>query len=288
MTAERSPRAILRTAREAILSRPVIFLLIVALGGALDVLFHMAVGDLMPRPPEFGALVNRFGFAPVVMAWIAMAFVGMGLTFLFWARRMGGSGLAKGLRYGLAIGVMIQVAMFEGVGLLGTPVIAELVMGLADAVPIFLMILLLGWWLAPHSPPAAPAAVSAGLWALLPFALIYGGGRLLAQLLGIIESGLDDGPVATILWSFAMGAVIGLAWMMLADLRRGFPGVGGALAFGLGVYGVNWALFMTFVPMVFPDALADTALRVGIDILLVTGAALLAGSREAAARQADG
>jgi hypothetical protein len=40
---------------------------------------------------------------------------------------------------------------------------------------------------------------------------------------------------------------------------------------------VNWVLFMTFVPMVFPGALADTALRVGLDILLVTGAAFLAG-----------
>jgi hypothetical protein len=44
------------------------------------------------------------------------------------------------------------------------------------------------------------------------------------------------------------------------------------------VFGINWALFMTFVPMVFPDALADTALRVGLDILLVTGAALLVGA----------
>jgi hypothetical protein len=221
MTAGSGPRTILRTAREAILSRPVTFLLIVALAGALDVLLHMAVGDLTPGPPEFGALVNRFGFAPVVMAWIAMAFAGMGLTFLYWASRMGGSGLAKGLRYGLAIGLMIQVAMFEGVGLLGTPVIGELAMGLADAVPIFLMILLLGWRLVPDSPAAAPVRESAGPSALLLFALIYGGGRILAQLLGIIGSGLDDGAVATVLWSFAMGAVIGLAWMMRAHSTEG-------------------------------------------------------------------
>ncbi len=263
---------------------PAVFLLIVALCGALDVLLHVAVGDLMPLPAEFSPLVERFGFNAVVLVWIALAFTGMGLAFLFWARRMTGSGLSKGLRYGLALGLMIQVAIFEGVGLLGTPFLAELVMGLADAVPIFLMILLLGWRLAPSSPPAAPVPVSAGPRTLLIFALIYGGGRIGAQMLGIIDSGLDGGAVATILWSFAMGAAIGLVWLMLADLRRGMPRSAAALAFGLGVYGVNWALFMTFVPMVFPDALADTALRVGIDILLVVIAALLAGSRGSVAR----
>lgn len=33
---------------------------------------------------------------------------------------------------------------------------------------------------------------------------------------------------------------------------------------------------MTFVPMVFPDALRDSTLRVGLDILLATRASLLA------------
>jgi hypothetical protein len=212
----------------------------------------------------------------------------MGLTFLFWARRMGGSGLAKGLRYGLAIGLMIQVAMFEGVGLLGTPLLAELVMGLADSVPIFLTILILGWWLASDSPPSAPVPLSDGLRVILPFALIYGGGRIGAQMLGIIDSGLDGAAVATVLWSLRHGR--GDRRRLADPDRRAARSLSPRWGAGLrlGVYGVNWALFMTFVPMVFPGALADTALRVGLDILLVTSAALLAGSRGEVAPQAAG
>ncbi|MGY6534799.1 MAG: hypothetical protein ACXIVG_05575 [Pararhodobacter sp.] len=69
------------------------------------------------------------------------------------------------------------------------------------------------------------------------------------------------------------------------DALRGLSRDAAALAFGLGVFGVNWVLFMTFVPMVFPGALPDTALRVGLDILLVKGAALLVGALQ---RQAAG
>ena len=255
--------------------RSVIFLLIVALSGALDVGLHMVAGGLMPMPSEFSALVNRFGFAPVVIVWIVLAFIGMGLVFLFWARRMAGKGLAKGLRYGLALGFMILVAMFEGVGLLGSPLIGEFVMGLADAVPIALMMVLLGWTLAPDSPDSDARSGLSVLPVLLVFALVFGFGRTGVQTLGLIESGLAERLLPSLIWPFAMGAAVGALFLALGDAMRGLPRAAVALAFGLGVFGANWALFMTFVPMVFPDALVDTVLRVGLDILFVTGAALL-------------
>ena len=259
------------------MSRPLIFVVIVIFCGALDIALHMAGGNLMPMPSVFSALVNRFGFGAVVMVWIALAFTGMGLVFLVWAQRMAGSGRQKGLRYGLALGLMILVAMFEGVGLLGTPLMGELAMGLADAVPLFLMIAALGWTLAPDGADA-PARARCPVWpVLMIFALVYGLGRTGAQMLGLISSGLADRLLPSLIWPFVMGAVIGVLFLALAHSLRGFSRGGAALAFGIGAFGANWALFMAFVPMVFPDALLDTALRVGLDILLVTGAALLIG-----------
>lgn len=257
--------------------RPLIFVLIITLCGALDIALHMAGGDLMPMPSVFSALVNRFGFGAVVMVWIALAFSGMGLVFLAWARRVAGSGRQKGLRYGLALGLMILVAMFEGVGLLGTPLAGELAMGLADAVPIFLMITLLGWTLTADSPAAAGHGRRPVWPVLLAFALVYGFGRTGVQMLGLIDSGLAQRLLPSLIWPFAMGAAIGVLFLALGDALRGLSRGTAALAFGLGAFGVNWALFMVFVPMVFPDALPDTALRVGVDIVLVTGAALLMG-----------
>lgn len=255
--------------------RALTFLLIVAACGALDIALHMAGGDLMPMPSAFSPLVDRLGFGAVAAAWIALAFTGMGLTFLFWSRRMAGSGAHKGLRYGLALGLMILIAMFEGVGLLGTPLIGELAMGLADAVPIALMIALLGWTLAPDSPDAEARGRPQALRVLVVFALVYGVGRTGVQFLGLIESGLAERVLPSLIWPFAMGAAIGVLFLASADALRGLSRGAGTLAFGFGIFGANWALFMTFVPMVFPDALADTALRVGLDIQFVSGAALL-------------
>ncbi len=256
------------------MSRLLLFVLIVTLCGALDIALHMAGGDLMPMPSAFSPLVDRFGFGTVAAIWIALAFTGMGLVFLAWARRMAGRGWQNGLHYGLALGLVILIAMFEGVGLLGTPLIGELAMGLADAVPIALMIAALGWTLAADKPdaPARPR-----VWpVLLVFALIFGLGRTGVQMLGLIESGMAERPLPTLIWPFAMGAAIGVLYLVLEDALRGLSRASGALVFGFGMFGANWALFMTFVPMVFPGALADAALRVGLDVLLVTGAASLA------------
>lgn len=255
--------------------RLLIFLLIVAICGALDIALHMVGGDLMPMPSVFSPLVNQFGFSTLAAAWIALAFTGMGLAFLFWARHMVGSGWPKGVRYGLALGLMILIAMFEGVGLLGTPLIGELVMGLADAIPIALMIALLGWKLAPDSPNVDACGRLPGLLVLVVFALVFGFGRAGIQYLGLIESGLTERALPSLFWPFAMGAATGVLFLAVTDALRDLSRVSAALAFGLGVFGVNWALFMSFVPMVFPDAWADTALRVGLDILIVTCAALL-------------
>lgn len=258
--------------------RIMVFLLIVVLCGALDIVMHMAAGDLMPLPPEFSALVNRFGFGPVVSVWIALAFTGMGLLFLFWARRMAGTGRNKGLRYGLALGLVILFAMFEGVGLLGTPLIGEAVMGLADAVPIALMIVLLGWTLAADSE-GAPRRAGLSVWpALIVFALSHGLGRTLVQVLGIIDSGLVERLLPSLLWPFAMGVAVGVLYLAVTDAMRGMSRAVAALAFGVGIFGANWVLFMAFVPMVFPDAVLDSILRVGIDILLVTAASLIVGN----------
>ena len=257
--------------------RPLIFLLIVALCGALDIGLHMAMGDLMPLPSAFGPLVKRFGFGAVAAAKIALAFSGMGLAFLFWARRMAGSGWRKGLRYGLALGLIILIAMFEGVGLLGTSLIGELAMGLADAVPIALMIALLGWMLASASPDADALGRPTVLRVLVVFALVFGLGRTGVQILGLIEFDLTERLLPSLIWPFAMGNAIGVLFLALDDAMRDLARATAALAFGLGVFGANWTLFMTFVPMVFPDALAGTVVRVSLDIVLVTGAAFLVG-----------
>lgn len=69
----------------------------------------------------------------------------------------------------------------------------------------------------------------------------------------------------------AAGVVSALTAARLGSARLGIsirsaatqPDSTAALVFDISVFGTNWALFMTFVPMVLPDALRDSTLRVG-------------------------
>jgi hypothetical protein len=263
--------------------RPLIFLLIVAISTALDIGLHAATADFLPLPADFvgSVLVRRFGFEFVALVWAIVAFTGMGLIFLAVERLMAGSGLGKGLRYGIGLGLVVQVAMLEGIALFGNRIVDEAVVGMSDAVPVLIMGALLGRFLATEGPPAPAvdlllkeAAVTVAV-----FALVFGGGRLGAQMAGVIDTALPVRPGATIIWTFIMGATIGLFYRLVKDAFRGLAPLPRALGFGMGVLGLNWALFMVFVPMIFPGTLTDVLLRVGLDIALVTLACLLATGR---------
>jgi hypothetical protein len=44
----------------------------------------------------------------------------------------------------------------------------------------------------------------------------------------------------------------------------------GAVTFGLLIFGVNWAVFLVFMPFLFSGFLVDVLSRIAIDVFLVT------------------
>jgi len=63
---------------------------------------------------------------------------------------------------------------------------------------------------------------------LIAFTLIDGFGRAGVQLLGLIESGLAERVLPSLIWPFAMGAAIGVLFLALSDALRGLSGGVGA------------------------------------------------------------
>ncbi len=98
--------------------RAVTFVVIVVVCGVLDVVLHTLTEGFLSPLEAYSPLVERLGLGPVASAWVALAFTGLGLVFLRIERHMAGSALSKGLRYGLAVGLMVQVAMIEVVAIL--------------------------------------------------------------------------------------------------------------------------------------------------------------------------
>lgn len=72
-----------------------------------------------------------------------------------------------------------------------------------------------------------------------------------------------------------MGVVIGLAFILVNNSRDKIDMKNGVWKFSCLIFGLNWALFLLFMPLMLSGYLADVLLRIFIDTTLVIGASYL-------------
>lgn len=152
----------------------------------------------------------------------------------------------------------------------GNPLVQELFMGFADALPIFLLGLLLGVFVAQDSssqPDIAPDRITP---TVIP---IIGGVYLIGRYIGYTLLGVESAylarPLDTALWTLGMGTWIGLIyWRLRAGVPAQTP-LERALRFGGLVFGLNWACFIFFMPILFAMDWSDVVLRTVNDIIWV-------------------
>jgi hypothetical protein len=181
-------------------------------------------------------------------------------------------GIKKGLRYGSAIALIWLFAMLEGVSLFGNPLINEFMVGLSDAIPVFLMGILLSLVKTEETENIAVKPFTLGLKikALCVFTGIFLIGRYIAYFTGVIQAGYQTSPLYTFSWTLLMGACIGTVCILLGNSKNPMLLEHNSLKFGLLVFGINWAVFLAFMPLLFSGYLVDVLFRITIDILLVT------------------
>jgi len=246
----------------------------------LDIVLHLAASaySTMPETADYSVLAERLGAGASATLWALLAFSSVACVFYRFQDSIPGAGLKKGLRYGAGIALLWLFAMLEGVALFGNPLAKEFVTGLSDAIPILAMSMLLGLFVAEHGSVAGWKRFALGrkLLAIGVFSAIFFLGRYAAYMTGAIQSGYRTNAVHTLLWTLLMGVCIGIVGILLGQAARGSFLPRRALTFGLVLFGVNWAVFLVFMPIMFSGFLADVLARIALDILLVTSAYHLA------------
>ncbi|MBI9096206.1 MAG: hypothetical protein JEY71_15165 [Sphaerochaeta sp.] len=245
----------------------------------LDIVLHMVTSpySTMPDNPNLSFVANILGIEITASLWALSAF--SVVAFVFWRIRdaIPKEGVSKGLRYGTAIALLWFLAMLEGVSLFGNPLIKEIIVGLSDAIPVFLMGVLLGL----VKPEKGSGTTSVELSpkqktkTIVLFTVIFLVGRYIAYSLGVIKSGSKTMPIQTFAWTLLMGIAIGTAFMLLGTKRKGKSVQHRAWEFGFLTFGLNWAVFLVFMPLVFSGYIVDVLLRMVIDSTLVTVASYL-------------
>ena len=236
---------------------------IVCVGVILDIAAHQLAPQLttsaesgtsgaIPFPPS---IIARLGlFVPVFLVFALVAFGLLAAVFVYLQADLPQSRWKKGLLYGLSFGGLWYIGMLEASLVLGTPLKQELFMGFADALPIFIMGVLLGAFVGTtQNSRLRQARVSAIVIPCIAFC--YCVGRYIAYISLHIQSAYTTNPLGTFLWTLVMGVWIGIIYWFLESGLKNVSAIKRAIIFGCVVYGsdccpfaeMNWT-FINYPP----------------------------------------
>jgi hypothetical protein len=240
----------------------------------IDIILHSITSaySTMPEKANYSKLAELFGTEITATLWALLAFSGAAYAFHRLHSSIPGVGHAKGLRYGTAILLLWLFAMLEGVSLFGNSIINEFVVGLSDAIPVFLMGILLNLSIAKKrkNSELKQLTFSQKMTALCVFTGIFLIGRYVVYFPGLIQSGYKTSPLYTFLWTLLMGTCIGVVCILLENNDNTLSVKRKAAKFSFLVFGVNWATFLIFMPLLFSGFIIDVLIRIILDISLVT------------------
>jgi hypothetical protein len=244
----------------------------VVIGAVLAIALHAIVGSFVVVADElnFGVLGRTLGAEVVASFWALLAFSGSAYVFYRYHMTIRGTGLWKGLRYGSAIALLWLVGMLEGVALFGNPIHVEFLVGLSDAVPVLIMSILLGVFVF-HTGSSATGLSSRirPVPVLITIAVVFLTGRYIGYVSGMIGTGHSEYPVEAFVWTLLMGLSVGVAFLLLGNATYMSSTIRSAAGFGFWIFGVNWIVFMAFIPLLFEGVIVDIIARVSLDIVVV-------------------
>lgn len=246
----------------------------------LDIFLHMLTSQYstMPDNPDLSIIATIMGIEAIAFLWALLAFSVASFVFLRIRDKLPGEGVQKGLRYGTAVALIWFLAMLEGVSLFGNPIIKEAIVGLSDAIPVFLLGVLLSLVkskkcsrnyaeaLFPHQKSKV----------ILLFTVLFAAGRLLAYSTGVIKSGIHGMAIETFVWTILMGIAIGASFVLLENNQNETSLKRKIGIFSLFIFGMNWTVFLIFMPLLFSGYIADILIRIVIDTILVMISSCLA------------
>lgn len=253
--------------------------MIVMVGVMLDIFMHIVTSPFstIREDANFSMMAITLGTEITATLWALCAFSGVAFVFLHIRDQIPGEGVKKGLRFGTAIGLLWLFAMLEGVSLFGNPLIKEFIVGLSDAIPVFVMSILLSLlrFDKVERGLSATSTIRQKINTVLVFMCTFLTGRYIAYYSGVIQSGLQSKPLRTFIWTLFMGFFIGLVFVLLNKTGIELSLRQSTLKFGLLIFGINWALFLLFMPLLFTGYFTDALFRIIIDVTFVLIASFL-------------
>jgi len=221
-------------------------------------------------PDRLSVVANALSFVGTVTLFFLVTYYLIATVFLRYERKLYGRKLHRALLFGCLVGGIWWVGMIEGMFAFGTDFVEEFLMGLLDFIPIVALCLLLANFMVEEKPEPVSrrinwgvAFVEAGI-----FSALFVAGRGLRYL--TIGGGYEPADMtAVMLWTAAFAVMIALNYVFLKNAFREASPIRSALRFTFILFGIHYALFVYFVPLIFSGLFIDLTIVLATDLILV-------------------
>ena len=256
----------------------------------LTTIFSLAIHAFAPptvpiTPDRLSVVANALSFVGTVTFFFLVTYYLIATVFLRYEQKLYGRKLHRALLFGCLVGGIWWVGMIEAMFAFGTDFVDEFILGLLDFIPIVVLCLLLSVFMVEEKPESVSRRINWGI-ALVEvglFSALFTAGRGLRYL--IVGGGYEMADLpAIMLWTAAFAVMIALNYIFLKSAFQDASPMRSALRFTFILFGIHYALFVYFVPLIFSGLLIDLTIVLTTDLILVLLASLI--TAQVAARMA--
>lgn len=234
----------------------------------VDVILHRLFAPRIEYNFSPSVFIEKGLFLPVVIMALIIWFGSLAIIFNLIQMNLSGSKTMKGLRFGIAFGVLCFLAIFEMCLVFDSSPGDELRTSATDGVSILLLGLLLGHLTGTHSTyPSSRMKLSHKSFIVIP--LIFLVGRYFGYMIINIMSAYSEKPIGTLLWTLGVGYwITAMYWLLKETSER--SAMVQAVRFGVVIFGSYWLIYNSFVLLFLKLSILNVFLRVIIDVISIT------------------
>jgi hypothetical protein len=220
---------------------------------------------------ELSILLKTFDIRLVAGITVYICFLIVIIVFVLIQDTMPGKKLIKGFTYGCTIAILWTIGFLELVFIYNSPLIYELTCAMCDGIPLVILGLLAGKYLAADNENKLrdQKRVKNNIISILIIGLFVTLGRYFSYIILNIESGYLINPIGTFFWTLSLGLLIGIMYCLFEQGLKGTTSINRTIFFSLFIFGVNWALYTFFWPILYEVSLIEVIIRLGFDLLYV-------------------
>ncbi|MDD3157128.1 hypothetical protein [Anaeromusa sp.] len=243
---------------------------IIALAITLCMVLHMSIPVELATETsadDLSIVAAWLGFPLTALLWASIAYSCVALVFHFTRISVSENRAIWEMKFGIFIGVLWLLGYVMAMPKFGNSFYKELAGGLCDAIPVVVMVALLGRFT--NSANKGRCCKRKPFIGIVVFGTVFFVIRMMAYHINAIDIGFWINSMYSSLWTIAMGIFLGVLYVILGETMAMPSVAGSAVKFGCFLFGVTWGSFILFFPLMLKGQLLNTVFMGFLDMLAV-------------------